>query len=95
MVLYDPSATNSDTQQAMIRKVLELSEENNKMLKKMERRNKWARIFRIIYWSFIIITAIGAYYLLQPYIEVLKESLKAVSQNIGKFQELFKNFPVK
>lgn len=46
-----------------------LSKENNKMLHSMIRSERIARVFRSIYWILIIGSFIGAYYVLQPYLE--------------------------
>lgn len=49
-----------------------LAEENNALLHKMNRSMRWARIMRIVYWVFIIGSAVGAFYLIQPYIDQMK-----------------------
>ena len=69
----------------MLDRVLELSEQNNKMLKKMERMARWSTIFRIIYWSVIIGTAIGLFYFMQPYIDEAKEAYGSVRNAIESF----------
>ena len=48
-----------------------LAEENNDILRSIQRSMRLARIMSIIYWLFIIGSAVGAYYLIQPYIEQL------------------------
>ncbi len=59
------------------RKLLEethrLAEENNGMLRSIKRSMRISSIVRGIYWLFIIGSAIGAIYLLQPYIDQFKE----------------------
>jgi hypothetical protein len=50
-------------------RVLALSEENNSILKKMLRNQRWARLVRIIYWALIIAAAAGLFYWIQPYLE--------------------------
>ena len=65
-----------------------LAEENNEMLHKMRRSQKWATVWRIFYWAVIIILSFGTYYLIQPYINALQ------SATGGKvnFDQVFKNF---
>ncbi|MEK7140443.1 MAG: hypothetical protein AAB815_01515 [Patescibacteria group bacterium] len=50
----------------------ELAQENNKMLRGMRRSMRYQRIMSLVYWVFIIGSAVGAYYLIQPYIDQVK-----------------------
>lgn len=52
----------------MLKKTLELSQENNKMLHSIRRGMFWGRVIRVVYWVVIIGAAIGVYYYIQPYI---------------------------
>jgi hypothetical protein len=45
---------------------IDLAQENNILLKKMVRNQKWTNIYRVVYWSIIIFTSVGAYYFIQP-----------------------------
>jgi len=56
-------------EKAQLKEVLGLSEENNKILRKMRNSMRWSQFFRFIYWIIIIGTAIGAFYYLQPYLD--------------------------
>ena len=40
--------------------------ENNEMLKKLVFFQKLNQIYRVVYWSIIILSAIGAFYYLKP-----------------------------
>ncbi len=62
-----------------------LTQENNKMLHSMRRSMRVQRIMSLVYWVFIIGSAIGAFYLIQPYIDELMGAYSGAS-------ELFKNF---
>ena len=53
----------------LLEETLELVQENNKMLHSMKRSMQMARVMSFIYWVFIIGSAIGAYYLIEPYID--------------------------
>ncbi len=55
----------------LLKKVVALEEENNDILRSMQRSMRLARFMSILYWVFIIGSAVGAYYLIQPYIEAL------------------------
>ncbi|MFZ2484561.1 MAG: hypothetical protein WAX80_00835 [Minisyncoccia bacterium] len=58
-------------EKVLLERTLKLSEENNKILHSMQRSMRLGHIMRIIYWLFIIGSAVGAYYLIQPYIDSL------------------------
>ena len=47
---------------------LELSRENNEILKKIRNAQRMAQIYRFLYWIVIIGASYGAYYFVQPYI---------------------------
>jgi len=47
---------------------LKLSKQNNELLVKMDKAQRWARTMRYIYWALIIFISIGGYYLIQPYL---------------------------
>lgn len=55
----------------LLEETLELAKENNKMLHSIVRSMRFARIMSILYWIFIIGSAVGAYYLIQPYVDQL------------------------
>lgn len=75
----------------MLDRVLELSEENNKMLRRMERMARWGTIFRIVYWSFIVAAAVGLYYYVQPYVDSATELYNGVRGAISGFAETMGN----
>ena len=56
-----------------LNKVLDLVKENNKMLRKIRRGQKRSQIVRIAYWLIIIGISVGAYYYIQPYINMLQD----------------------
>jgi len=86
----------------LVRENLELSKENNEILKKMHRGAVWGRVFRILYWVIILGAMFGAYYVLQPFIDSLVEayknlmggveSVQNISDSLPDFSSLFNNF---
>ena len=56
----------------LLEKTLQLTAENNLILHKQQRSANWGRIFYILYWVFIIGASLGAYYLIQPYVDQVK-----------------------
>jgi len=56
-------------QQQLTKRLVELAEENNKLLRKLHHSLMFGRVFRILYWVIIIGIGFGALYFLQPYID--------------------------
>ncbi len=71
----------------LLSETYELAKENNEILRKMRRAARWARGFRIFYWTVIIVLSVGAYYVIQPYVDQLTSvygTLKTQIDNIHK-----------
>jgi len=62
----------SPEERELLKRSVVLAEENNKILLSMQRGQRWASIMRAVYWIFIIGSTVGAFYLLQPYIDGVK-----------------------
>jgi hypothetical protein len=73
----------------MLKKTLELSQENNKMLRSMRRSMAMGRVFKIIYWVVIVGAAIGAYYYVTPYIDSAVGAYGSVKGDVKSFWDLF------
>ncbi|PIP55579.1 MAG: hypothetical protein CO183_02785 [Candidatus Zambryskibacteria bacterium CG_4_9_14_3_um_filter_42_9] len=71
-------------EKALLERTLELSEENNRLLEKIEKRARWAVIWGFIKVIIIIVPLIAGYIYLQPFIE----------QSANNFQDIreFLNF---
>ena len=63
MTFMDPESKE------LLKANLELSQENNKMLHAIRRSMQMSRVMSFVYWAFIIGSALGAYYIAQPYID--------------------------
>lgn len=79
----------------LLKKTLALEEENNGILRSMQRSMRLARLMSIIYWVFIIGSAVGAYYLIQPYIDGITGAYTGtkdtVSGNLNNVSDTIKN----
>ncbi|HEY0908590.1 MAG TPA: hypothetical protein VGE35_04600 [Candidatus Paceibacterota bacterium] len=53
----------------------EMAEENNRILKGLQRTNRASLAFKIVYWVVVLGVLSGALYFLQPYIDTVKSSL--------------------
>lgn len=74
----------------MVKKTLELSNENNRMLHSIRRSMMWGRVVRIVYWILIIGAGIGAYYYIEPYIDGAIDAYGNVKGDLQSFGDLFR-----
>jgi hypothetical protein len=71
---------------------LRLSEENNKLLRSLHRSMRVRRVLSIVYWVFIIGSAIGAYYFIEPYVGQVKGIYDGASSDFGTINGFLDNF---
>lgn len=76
-------------EQQQLKEALELSRENNRLLKKMWRVTQWGRAVKALYWLVIIGVTIGAFYFLQPYVDTLQEVYGGLQGAQGQFRAFF------
>jgi hypothetical protein len=79
----------------LLRESIEISKENNAMLKKMVRAQKWTNIYRVVYWGIIIFSSLGAYYFIQPYLSSLINLYSGGVSDIGKISDISQNLNIK
>lgn len=72
-------------QDSRMQKLLQLTEENNKLLRKMHRAQQWASVFRAIYWIVIIGLIAGSFYFIQPF---LSQTLSVYQGLVGTSEAL-------
>jgi hypothetical protein len=70
-------------------RALELSEENNAILKKMHRAMRWGRLARIVYWTILIGISVGAFYYVQPYVDQILNIYGGVVDTAGNINSMF------
>jgi hypothetical protein len=76
----------SPEEKELLKRTIVLAEENNQILRSMQRSMRVQRFMTLVYWVFIIGSAIGAYYLIQPYIDSLMEVYGSASEILNGFQ---------
>ena len=64
-----------------------LVEENNELLRKMHRAALVGRVFRLLYWIAIIGLSVGAYYLIQPYVEQIQNAFDNLKGGVANVKE--------
>ena len=75
----------SPEEKELLERSVALAEDNNKILHAMRRSMFWARVMSTVYWVLIIGSAVGAYYLIQPYIDQLMGVYGGASDMINSF----------
>jgi len=55
----------------LLKRAVDLSEDNNQMLNKLVRAMRWGRLLSSLYWIILIGISVGAFYFVQPYINQL------------------------
>lgn len=68
---------------------LELSKENNDLLRSIRGSQKRAAMMRLVYWLLIVGMTFGAYYYIQPYIEQIMSVYTGAETNIKSLQDYF------
>ncbi len=77
-----------DESTKLLERTLELAQENNEMLHKMRRTQFWSSVMSAIYWLFIIGTAIGAYYYVQPYLDQVLKLYDSASSTLNSLKSI-------
>ena len=85
----DPETTQQ------LQKLIELTEQNHKILSKMQNHIRWGMFFGVMKWLLFVGLAVGSYVVVQPYIDqVMKvyKSLETTQAQNQNFVEYLKNF---
>jgi hypothetical protein len=59
--------------------------ENNTLLKKIDRRQRWSSYWRIFMMLLAVASALGVYYYLQPYLDQAINFYNEVEKNVVQF----------
>ena len=59
----------SPEERELLRRSIALAEENNDILRSIQRSMRLARLMSVLYWVVIIGASVGAFYLIQPYLK--------------------------
>ena len=70
----------------LLEESLALAKDNNSMLHSMRRSMRMQRAMTAIYWLFIIGSAVGAYYFIQPYLDQVIGLYGGASDVLKQFQ---------
>lgn len=67
--------------------LLEITHENNKILRSMRRSQRWSSLFTFVYWAVILGSIFGVYYYFQP---TIQKYMKTFQTSIGIVQNFEK-----
>lgn len=83
-----------DETKTLLRRNLELTRENNKLLKKIRRSAFIGNIMRLVWWAVIIgIPVVLYYYVVQPYYQDLVQTYHDVQTGVSGAQERLYDIP--
>lgn len=78
----------------LLRENLELSQENNRLLRKMNRARIFGTVFWALKWVVIIGLSYGAYVYIQPYIESVLSLTESISGGVNKINNVDESLPI-
>jgi len=67
--------------------LLEITRENNQILRSMRRAQRWSSFFTLVYWALILGSIFGTYYYFQP---TIQKYMKTFETSIGIIQNFEK-----
>lgn len=69
--------------------LMDMVDENQVLLKKIERRLYWSQAIKIIYWVVIIGIGVLGYYAALPYLQQLQNTYDGLQNGVSSVTELF------
>ena len=69
-------------ERTMVQKILELAEDNNRMLHRIQRARRFGGFLSTIKWLVVIGLAVASYYYLQPYLDTFQKLLPQLKQTL-------------
>lgn len=72
-----------DSESHKIDEILELTKENNKILRTMRRSQRMTSLFTFVYWAVILGSIFGVYYYFQP---TIQKYMKVFQSSVGILQ---------
>lgn len=76
-----------------LNQLLELTKENNKILRGMQRSARVGKFFKAVYWALILGTIFGSYYYLQPYIDQMLMMYNQAVSTLNDLKNKASNIP--
>ena len=76
-----------------IDEILDLTRENNRILRSMHRRMLWSQIFTFVYWLIILGIAGWSFYFLHPYMKKYLHSYVVIMKSLDSIDQGGKSLP--
>lgn len=73
----------SPEERELLKRSVQLAEENNDILRSLRRSMRLSRIMSVLYWVVIIGSAIGAFYLIQHYLNSVMGLYGGAKDTVG------------
>ncbi len=80
-------------EKSMLAKSYDLAQENNKILRGMLSRARWGNFFRLVYWLIILALALGAFYYVKPYFDMMVKTYQSVTSDINNIKNITTKLP--
>lgn len=75
-------------EKAQLEQTLKLSEENNQILRKLQRIHRWAVLWGFIKIAIVVLPLVAGYLYLQPYLDQIYGDIKSIQGGIQTVQGL-------
>ena len=72
----------------LLDRIGELTEQNNKLLHKLVRAQRWATFWSALWWLVVLGSSVVAYYYLQPYLDQILKLYKQLGPSLTNFTNL-------
>jgi hypothetical protein len=82
-----------ESEQSKLDEVLELTRENNRILRKMNRQMFWSQVLTYVYWFIILGLAGWSYYYFQPYVKRYVGTYQTIVENLEMIDRQSKDLP--
>ena len=80
-----------DEEKEILEQTYELTKDTNDKVSRLYRSYKWGRAFKIFYWVAIISLSLGAYWLIQPYIDQLGQVYGGLGETVDTIRNTSQN----
>lgn len=72
----------------LLNRVVKTVEDNNEILHAMRRSQRLGTIVRVVYWVVIIGASLGAFWLIQPYLNMISGGTTTAGNVIDQYKDL-------
>lgn len=81
----------TDEEKELLKQTYTLAQDTNDKVTRLYRSYKWGRALKIFYWLIIIGLSLGAYWLIQPYINQLTQVYSSLGDTINNIHSTSQN----